>query len=69
MKLRYNHETKQWDIVLSEVEYIKLLQAIPNINIWAERKQYQYPQPNQYGKIMQPYVPESPLYGPMVVTC
>jgi hypothetical protein len=68
MKRRYNHETKQWDIVLSEQEYYKLLQAIPNINIWSDRKQYQYTGPDKYPYFGEPSV-DHPLYGPMIVTC
>ena len=33
MKLRYNHETKQWDIVLSEQEYQNIQQELNKLNL------------------------------------
>jgi|GEM_PF-5856764 hypothetical protein len=39
MKRRYNHDTKQWDIVLSEMEYLKLYNNSP-LSRWPTSDRY-----------------------------
>ncbi len=57
MKRRYNHETKQWDIVLSEDAYYHLIHQLESLRQHVSR-QAQVPKP------LGPYEAPNPRQSP-----
>jgi hypothetical protein len=57
MKRRYNHETKQWDIVLSPYDYGRLMQELEMLRQQVSR-QIQAPRP------LMPYEVPKPNFVP-----